>query len=256
MLSGERACRSRMALWLGVLMVALPAIANAQRCPDGVRVRLDLPVTRAALAHDRAITVVALGSSSTEGAGASAPDRTYPAQLEALLRANWPDAPVTVLNRGIGGQTVDAVVPRIGTDVVDAHPTLVVWQVGTNEALRGTDPATFARLLDEGLRQLTSIGADVVLMDYQLAPRMPAEAITGVYGEIIAKEAKAHEVPLFSRAALMRSWQASDPAANDMIGPDGLHHTDRGYACVAAALDSAIVVGSAPTVAAAAPGRK
>ena len=101
-------------------------------------------------------------------------------------------------------------VPRIGTDVVDAHPTLVVWQVGTNEALRGTVPATFARLLDEGLRQLTSIGADVVLMDYQLAPRMPAEAITGVYGEIIAKEAKAHEVPLFSRAALMRSWQASD----------------------------------------------
>ena len=34
-----------------------------------------------------------------------------------------------------------------------------------------------------------------------------------------------------------------------MIGPDGLHHSDRGYACLAAALDSAIVAAAAPRVA-------
>jgi hypothetical protein len=50
---------------------------------------------------------------------------------------------------------------------------------------------------------------------------------------------------------LMRKWQAADPsAASDMIGADGLHHTDRGYASVAGALELAIVAGAAPKVAA------
>jgi len=50
---------------------------------------------------------------------------------------------------------------------------------------------------------------------------------------------------------LMRKWQAADPAAaSEMIGADGLHHTDRGYACVAGALDLAIVAGAAPKMAA------
>jgi hypothetical protein len=83
-------------------------------------------------------------------------------------------------------------------------------------------------------------------MDYQIAPRMPPEPAREVYGAIIAKEAQAHSVPLFSRAALMRAWQAVDPTASDMIGPDGLHHSDRGYACLAESLDSAIVSAAAP----------
>lgn len=232
-----------------LLLMAADAFAADAPCPAASLVRLDLPVTRAAVARGQAITVVALGSSSTEGAGASAPDRTYPARLEAMLRANWPDAGVTVLNRGIGGQTIDAVLPRIDPDVAAAKPALVIWQVGTNEAMRGMDPARFDSMLDEGLRRLTAIGSDVVLMDYQVAPRMPPEDKRDVYGAIIAKEARAHAVPLFSRAALMRSWQAVDPTAADMIGPDGLHHSDRGYACLAASLDSSIMAGSTSGIA-------
>lgn len=231
------------------LFVVADAFAFEPRCPTAVPMHLDLPATRTAIAHDQAITIVALGSSSTEGAGASAPDRTYPARLEALLRANWPDDHVTILNRGIGGQTVDAVLPRLGTDVIAARPTLVIWQIGTNEVLRDMDPARFDALLDEGLRRLATIGSDVVLMDYQIAPRMPPEAKREIYGGIIAREARAHSVALFSRAALMRSWRATDPTTSDMIGPDGLHHSDRGYACLAASLDSAIVAATAPRVA-------
>jgi lysophospholipase L1-like esterase len=210
---------------------------------------LNLPVTRAAIAHDAPITVVALGSSSTEGAGASAPDRTYPARLQALLGASWPDLKVTVLNRGVGGQLVNSVLPRIDADVVAAHPTLVIWQVGTNEALRAMDPGQFDSMLDEGLRRLATIGSDVVLMDNQLAPKMPPEAERDVYRDIIANEAKVHGVPLFSRDALMHAWADADPTASDMIGADGLHHSDRGYACLAASLDLAIVSGSAPKIA-------
>ena len=57
----------------------------------------------------------------------------------------------------------------------------MIWQVGTNEALRGMDPARFDALLDEGLRRLAAAGSDVVLMDYQIAPRMPPEETRAVY---------------------------------------------------------------------------
>ena len=49
--------------------------------------------TRATVAHGAPLTIVAFGSSSTEGAASSGPDATYPAQLEARLRAALPGLP-------------------------------------------------------------------------------------------------------------------------------------------------------------------
>jgi hypothetical protein len=49
------------------------------------------------------ITIVAVGSSSTEGAGASSKTANYPTRLEAKLRKRFPGHPITVLSRGIGG---------------------------------------------------------------------------------------------------------------------------------------------------------
>jgi acyl-CoA thioesterase I len=233
------------------LLVTAGAFAAEPLCPTDLPMQLSLPVTRAAVAQDKAITIIALGSSSTEGSGASAPDRTYPARLAAQLHVSLPDDPITVLNRGVGGQVADDILARLDTDVLALKPTLVIWQIGTNEALRAMDPAEFDALLNEGLRRIATTGSDVVLMDYQISPRMPPEAQREVYGAIIAKEAKAHSVSLFSRAALMRSWEAADPnAIAEMIGPDGLHHSDRGYACLAASLDSAIVAAVVPHVSA------
>jgi acyl-CoA thioesterase-1 len=222
------------------MLAAGTALAADPSCPAVASPRIQLQATRVALFHGRPITIVALGSSSTEGAGASAPDRTYPARLAEVLRRKWPDAAVTVLNKGVGGQTADAVVARIDADVLDQEPTLVIWQVGTNEVLRGMDEAQFAALLDEGVRRILASRADLVLMDAQIAPRIKADRLT-VYDAIIAREAQARHVPLFSRTGLMREWQTEDPSEAAMIGADGLHHTDLGYACVAAVLGQSIV---------------
>jgi acyl-CoA thioesterase-1 len=222
------------------MLAAGGALAADLSCPTVAVRHIALQATRVALFHGRPITIVALGSSSTEGAGASAPDRTYPARLAAVLREAWPDVPVTVVNKGIGGQIAGAVVGRIDTDVLALGPALVIWQVGTNEVLQGTDPAQFAARLDEGVRRILASGADLVLMDAQVAPRITGDRLA-VYDGIIAHEAQTQHVPLFSRTGLMREWQTEDPPVEGMIGPDGLHHTDRGYACVAAALGQAIV---------------
>jgi acyl-CoA thioesterase I len=225
---------------VATLFAAAGAWAAAPSCPVTPPVRIDLQATRVALFHARPVTIVALGSSSTEGVGASAPDRTYPERLAAILRAAWPNVPVTVLNKGIGGEMVDSELKRIDTDVLPEQPQLVIWQIGTNEVLRGMEGARFAARLDEGVQKILASGADVVLMDNQIAPRV-REDRSEVFDALIAHETQAQHISLFSRTGLMREWQMADPPVEGMIGPDGLHHTDRGYACVAASLGQAII---------------
>jgi acyl-CoA thioesterase-1 len=61
---------------------------------------------------------------------------------------------------------------RFARDVIADKPDLVLWQVGSNAVLRGRDVVRVAAVLREGVGQLKAIGADVILVDPQFAPRM------------------------------------------------------------------------------------
>ena len=228
----------------------LPAVAQATAdpaaaagCPPAPVEAVPLPASRAALRAGRPFTVVAFGSSSTEGAGASTPDHAYPARLEALLRAALPGRAVRVLNRGVGGQDVHEMLARLDADVLAERPQLVVWQAGANAALRGMDPEAFGHALADGLARLRESGADVVLMDSQLSPRVLSRPLHPLIAAAMRGVAAVRSVPVFSRAELMRAWAAAGTPPVDMLHADGLHHNDRGYACVAEALASSILRG-------------
>jgi lysophospholipase L1-like esterase len=159
--------------------------------------------------------------------------------LEAALRTVWTAAHVKVLNKGIGGQDVDIEATRLEQDVLAERPVLVIWQGGSNATLRHMNLTLFRAALDAGLKKLAVAGADVVLMDNQVAPVLEQVPDHATYTAAIADAAAEHHVALFSRDALMRQWQQA--GATDMIGADGLHHSDRGYACLAEALGNAIL---------------
>ena len=55
--------------------------------------------------------------------------------------------------------------------------------------------------------------------------------------------AASNRVPIFSRAELMRTWEAAGVGPLHMLHADGLHHNDRGYACLAEALAESILRG-------------
>ena len=235
--------------------VAAQAAAGqaAPDCPPAPVEAVPLPASRAALRAGRPLTVVAFGSSSTEGAGASTPDHAYPARLEALLRAALPGRTVRVLNRGVGGQDAGEMLARLDADVLAERPHLVVWQVGANAALRGMDPQAFRAALADGLDRLRAIGADVVLMDSQLSPVVLSRPLHRRIAAELRGVAAARSAPVFSRVELMRAWEAAGTPPREMLHSDGLHHNDRGYACVAEALASAILRGlrgAAPVMAA------
>ena len=91
---------------------------------------------RERIAQGMPLKIVAIGSSSTSGAGASSPAATYPSRLEAELKAQLPGLPITVLNKGIGGEEAPQMVARFDADVIEEAPDLVLWQVGSNSVLR------------------------------------------------------------------------------------------------------------------------
>jgi acyl-CoA thioesterase I len=188
------------------------------------------------------LDIIAIGSSSTVGVGATGTEETYPYRLQADLRARFADLDVKVTNRGRSGEDAPEELARLTADVVDAHPDLAIWQVGTNAVLRRDNLTADGEWVREGVAMMKAAGIDVVLMDLQYAPRVLARAPYREMEELIADAANEAHVGLFRRFALMRYWQNTHSAeAPAMIGPDGLHMTDAGYGCLASDLASALV---------------
>ena len=83
---------------LGAAAVAcIPARAGRDRCSaPRALTALATPLPHHGIAPRRerqSLTIVALGSSSTYGTGATSPNISYPSRLAALLRAQYPGDP-------------------------------------------------------------------------------------------------------------------------------------------------------------------
>jgi len=222
-----------------------PAQAAVPACtapPQFTRLTHRLPRVAERVAHRDLITIVAVGSSSTAGAGASSPAATYPARLEVLLRERAEGAmPITVLNRGVGGEEIRDMLTRFERDVIAAKPDLVLWQLGTNSVLHDHEINGNAALLAGGLARLKQTGADVVLVNPQYAPKVLAHPAVVTMVDLITATAKASSVELFDRFAIMRYWRETNGIPFEaFLNPDLLHMNDWGYDCVARLLANAI----------------
>ena len=228
------------------LAVGGAAADNAK--PSKCAAPTGLTTIEPALAHAAAriergapLTIVAVGSSSTQGTGASTPALNYPSRLEAELKDRLPGIDIRVVNRGKGGEDAAEELARLKRDVIAEHPDLVIWQVGTNGVLRRDDVEIDEVLLRRGVALLQQSETDIVLMDMQYAPRVVERPAYAEMEQLIAEIAHHTHVGLFRRFALMQYWQARrQPGMPPMIGADGLHMTDAGYGCLAAELAEAL----------------
>jgi acyl-CoA thioesterase-1 len=205
--------------------------------------RLDYTFKRVSqkIAAGQPIKIVAIGSSSTAGAGASSAALTYPARLEAELRELMPRISVTVINRGVNGEESRDMLERFERDVFAENPDMVIWQVGSNSVLRDR-PLTDAPVpLNQGLKLLREHGADVVLMNPQYAPKaFTKHDIEGMV-HLIAVTAKEKSVNLFQRFAVMRYWQLTEGfPLSTFLASDELHLNDWSYGCIARLLAGSI----------------
>jgi acyl-CoA thioesterase I len=181
--------------------------------------------------------ILAIGSSSTEGIGASTPAHAYPAQLEHEL-TDQDGIAADVTNAGIGGELAAKTLPRLLDALKSGWARLVIWQVGTNDAITGVDETAFRATVEQGVAATRTAGVPLVLMGPQFTPTCPDQARYQRFVSIVDQIGTKDHVPVLSRFAMMKRRGAE--SALGLLSGDRLHMNDRGYHCLAHAIAGAI----------------
>ncbi len=193
------------------------------------------------------IDILAIGSSSTEGIGATAKDRSYPARLQSLLANAWPRVQVNVANAGIGGEIAPQTLARLKRALAERRYDLVIWQVGTNDAVNGSDLAAFKAMVADGIATVRQAGPSLALLDPQFFPGIREPARYRTYVDAIGEVAKGQSVPVFTRYDTMREWHGADAQAfTAALAADSFHMSDAGYDCLARDMTAGLVSLTAP----------
>lgn len=232
-------------------VAATPSAASGSDVPPSFECRVKSPIfegkaplrtVRRAIREKRPIRVLAIGSSSTVGVGASSPIASYPVRLENDLEGLLKGLDVDVINRGVSGEIAVGASERMKLEVAEQRPDLVVWQVGTNDAIARVKLDTFSEELHDTLRWLAGHRIDVVLIDPQYVERLSSDAsYTGIV-EAIAKVAAEERVLLVNRFDAMADL-AKQKGNGKYLAGDQFHLNDLGYRCMAEYAARAIVAG-------------
>ena len=186
--------------------------------------------------------VLTIGSSSTSGIGASSPVATYPTRLEGELESQFPRVDIEVINRGVPGEVEDDAAERIKLEVTEAQPDLVVWQVGTSDALARVDLDNFKEILGQTLDWLRENNFDVVVVDPQFTQGVAQNEHYLEIVKAIEETAHAHRVPLVRRFEAMSVLEQAAPRQR-FPALDQFRVNDMGYRCLAEHAANAIVLG-------------
>jgi hypothetical protein len=245
--SGDRV-RRILAAAAAAATLALPcsASAQAQTAPLPSEMPTLCNVPRALYFDDTALpksakklaqgtlSIVALGSSSTLGVGASSREAAWPARLEAELRRRLPQADIAVVNRGKLRESAAAMVKRMAGEALAAKPDLVIWETGTAEAVRNMGAEYFAAALEDGAERILASGAELVLMTPQFSRETARLIGYQPYIEAMGNLSVRADVLIFPRYDVMRHLVETNQLQLEGLSPAQAAATaDRLYDCIA-----------------------
>jgi acyl-CoA thioesterase I len=214
---------------------------RSKRMP-GEAFRRPLRALSRAVRANREVKVLAIGSSSTAGVGASSPAATFVAKLETTLEGTLKGLDFVVLGRGLSGEEAQGAADRMRREVAQAQPDLVVWQVGTNDAIRHVGLDRFKQCLRTTLAWLKEQRIDVVLVDPQYGDALAKDDYYELVVAAIAEVAQETRVLLVDRFESMREL-AHQHGDRFYLAADNLHLNDTGHRCTAEQLTRSIVAG-------------
>ena len=195
---------------------------------------------RRALLEKRPARIVSFGPSSLLAADASVPIATYPSELQRDLEESGFD--VEMIARTQAGAVADDAAERLKSEVARLRPDLLVWHVGTNDAVARLDADDFAARLSETLGWLAVHEIDVVLVDPQYVARLSDdEGYTGIVDRVAAV-ANEKRVLRVNRYEAMADLARSHPSWSHLAA-DRFRLADMGYRCAAEYTAGAIVAG-------------
>lgn len=208
----------------------------------GEMFRRPLRALSRAVRTGRHVKVLAIGSSSTVGIGASSSSATYVARLETWLEGALQGMDIDVVGRGMSGEVAEGAADRMRREIEETKPDLVVWQVGTNDALRHVSLEKLKGCLRTTLTWLAGNKVDVVLIDPQYGDALTKDEHYEKVVAAVAEVAREQRVLLVDRFEAMRELQR-ERGDRFYLAADNLHLNDTGHRCMGEQLARAIVGG-------------
>lgn len=158
-----------------------------------------------------------LGDSLTAGYGVKAIS-ALPSVLEQKLKRDGLD--VEILNAGVSGDTTAGGLARLDWVLRDS-PDIVIIALGANDALRGLDPSSARRNLQQIIEQVQERGIRPVLMGMK-APRNLGRSYFTAFDAIYPELSRQYRIPLYP---FLLEGVAGQAALNL---PDGIHPNEKG----------------------------
>ena len=192
----------------------------------------------AAIKSGKPLNVLVVGSRSSTIA--SQDGSAYPAKLLAVLKDKLASMNINLSVEIQSGKTAEETAATLAKLVEAKGPTLVIWQTGTVDAMRGIDPDDFRSAVDEGVSALQRAGVDVVLVNLQYSPRTETMTPVSPYLDNMRVVALLHGIPLFDRFSIMRHW--NDSGDFDLFSTThGVELAKRVHACLGRALSKFVI---------------
>lgn len=230
-----------------ILLIGLPAVppARAQDAPPACEVPSyllnsdsTLAKVAAAIKEGKPLNVLVVGSRSSTIA--SQDGSAYPAKLLAVLKDKLASMNINLSVEIQSGKTAAESAATLVKLVEAKSPTLVIWQTGTVDAIRGVDPDDFRGAVDEGVAALQQAGVDVLLVNLQYSPRTETMTPVSPYLDNMRLVAQQHGIPLFDRFSIMRHW--NDSGDFDLFSTThGVELAKRVHACLGRALSKFVI---------------
>jgi len=185
--------------------------------PDSIlTVDAALPRVQERIRNSRTLPVLVI-SSAKMAAGRTA--ASYPEQLGRELSNRLSGHKVTVSVRSAPGATTQEILPVMEAAMAQERPALVVWQVGTTDAMRNIGPDAFGTALASGIERAHAGGADIVVMDMQYSLQTSQLIALQPYVTYVEWVTQNAEVFHFPRYEMMRHWIDHGRVAVDAESP-------------------------------------
>jgi lysophospholipase L1-like esterase len=199
-----------------------------------------LPNVAAALAQRKTLRILALGAAP--GRVSRRGDGGYTAVIEAMLENAIKGIDVIMINRGVSGELAANAATRMKNEVALEQPDLVLWQVGTNDALAYVPADEFAVTVKDQIDWLKAHHVDVVLVGLQFAKEMLRDAHYVEIRETLRKVAAQENVIVIR---FFEAMQIIDQASANGREPvaDDFERNEAGYNCLAQYVARAITLG-------------
>ncbi len=199
-----------------------------------------LPNVAAALQQRKKIKILTIGATFPGRRRHTRGGHTE--EVRQILQHAIQGLDVVMVNRGVSGELSEQAAPRIKNEVALAEPDLVLWQVGTNDALAYVPLDELEETIVDTVRWLKEHKVDVVLVGLQYVDPMEQDQNYRAVRELLRKVAAQENVMIVRRYEAQRLLQQAEKSGGGLI-PDEFERSEAGYVCLAQYMARAITLG-------------